>query len=156
MKNPFVRIILGVLVVTVVSILLVNILLPALGITIDPRYPYKFVLLGTMVSIIITVVEFVIYRKFTGHRLSNLGFRMNLQSLLFLIVCSVFIILVTIGFMELTHVQYHFNTQFFMEPKNYLLLFSIAVTFSFAAFQEEVLNRGYFFANLKHMPYLKM
>lgn len=149
MKNPYVRIIFTTVVNFVLTFLFFSIVLSMLGIKDIHSNPYYIGTYGSIISLLITGVILLIFKKVDKMPIKSMGFGLNRKAIIFMISVAVLMSGTTILFLKVFNVDFQFNTEFFWIPSNYLLLSVSFIGWFFGAFHEEVSGRGYFYANLR-------
>jgi uncharacterized protein len=156
MKNPYVRIIFTSVVNLVLSFLLFSVVLSMLGIKDIHSNPYYIGTYGSIISLLITGVILLIFKKVDKMPIKSMGFGLNRKSIIFMISVAVLMSGITILFLKIFKIDYQFNTEFFWVPSNYLLSLVSSIGWFFGAFHEEVAGRGYFYANLRKYGVAKL
>jgi uncharacterized protein len=156
MKNPYVRIIFSIVVNLVLSILLVQLVLPMIGIKDIHSNPYYLGTYGSLVSLIVTGVILLIFKKIDKKPIKSMGFSINVKSIFFMITTGIFMVGTTLLFLTVFNVDFRINTEFLSKPSNYFIVLFSIIGWFFAALHEEIAGRGYFYSNLQKYGYTKL
>lgn len=156
MKNRYYPVLLSSFVVVAMSVAFMRFIFPWASIDVTGEDAAAMVMAGTAMSIVITTVEWVLFKKYIRRPLQKLGFGLDRQGIVFSMLSLVFLFGLPFGFLEMTGTTYAWNTDAFSSVSSIALIAGVILSFVVAAFQEELLNRSFVYASWRWMSGAKL
>ena len=159
MKREYIRI----LVIIVINIILAGIFFAVLD-SLELREelyanPTLAVIIGGGFSLFLIVIAFVMYKFLDRKPIHTFGFSFNKVDALFALIISIGLLVSywlfikgveNAGYLKINETANYFSSG------QYLLILPFFFAWVLGALQEEIINRAYFYANLRHLNVIKM